>query len=85
MDPTVNTILGKDIEDRQWDLYCAIVANPFADDVGGFDDFRRQINGGPPSKEKKEDPVMNETQIKLQVESASKILDGFVPPEKGDG
>lgn len=31
------------------------------------------------------EPTMNNAQIKLQVEKANKILNGFVPPLKGGG
>lgn len=39
----------------------------------------------PPKVEKTEqtEPTMNNAQIKLQVEKANKILNGFVPPLKG--
>lgn len=33
----------------------------------------------------KTEPTMNNAQIKLQVEKANKILNGFVPPLKGGG
>lgn len=40
-----------------------------------------------PKGEKTEqtEPTMNNAQIKLQVEKANKILNGFVPPLKGGG
>jgi len=36
-------------------------------------------------KGEKTEPTMNNAQIKLQVEKANKILNGFVPPLKGGG
>lgn len=40
-----------------------------------------------PQGEKTEqtEPTMNNARIKLQVEKANKILNGFVPPLKGGG
>lgn len=40
-----------------------------------------------PKVEKTEqtEPTMNNAQIKLQVEKANKILNGFVPPLNGGG
>lgn len=36
-------------------------------------------------KTEKTEQTMNNAQIKLQVEKANKILNGFVPPLKGGG
>lgn len=87
LDATVRTVLKQDNEDKQWDLYCAITANPLADDVGNFEEFKQRFMGTAPKVEKTEqtEPTMNNAQIKLQVEKANKILNGFVPPSKGGG
>lgn len=77
-------ILEKDEEEKQWDVYCAITANAFADDIGSFDEFRSRMNQteSVPTVEQNE-PIMNKSQMNLQVEKANKILSGFVPPMKG--
>lgn len=87
LDATVRTVLKQDNEDKQWDLYCAITANPLADDVGNFEEFKQRFMSTAPKVEKTEqtEPTMNNAQIKLQVEKANKILNGFVPPLKGGG
>lgn len=36
-------------------------------------------------KTEQTEPTMNNAQIKLQVEKANKILNGFVPPLEGGG
>lgn len=79
--------MKQDNEDKQWDLYCAITANPLADDVGNFEEFKQRFMSTVPKVEKTEqtEPTMNNAQIKLQVEKANKILNGFVPPLKGGG
>ena len=79
--------LKQDNEDKQWDLYCAITANPLADDVGNFEEFKQRFGNTAPKGEKTEqtEPTMNNAQIKLQVEKANKILNGFVPPLEGGG
>ena len=87
LDATVRTVLKQDNEDKQWDLYCAITANPLADDVGNFEEFKQRFMSTAPKGEKTEqtEPTINNAQIKLQVEKANKILNGFVPPLKGGG
>lgn len=87
LDATVRTVLKQDNEDKQWDLYCAITANPLADDVGNFEEFKQRFMSTAPKVEKTEqtEPTMNNAQIKLQMEKANKILNGFVPPLKGGG
>lgn len=62
-------------------------ANPLADDVGNFEEFKQRFMSTAPKVEKIEqtEPTMNNAQIKLQVEKANKILNGFVPPLKGGG
>lgn len=80
----MRTILAQENEERQWDLYCAIAANPFVEDAGTFDDFKRSFRNAPPDGKKETDQnEMNETRINLQVEEADKILKGFTPPQKG--
>lgn len=80
----MHTILEQENEERQWDLYCAIAANPFAEDVGNFEDFKRSFRNTSPNGKKETDQTeMNETRINLQVEEADKILKGFTPPQKG--
>lgn len=83
----VRTVLKQDNEDKQWDLYCAITANPLADDVGNFEEFKQRFMSTAPKGNNTEqtEPTMNNAQIKLQVEKANKILNGFVPPLKGGG
>ena len=85
LDNAVVTILNQDNEDKQWDLYCAITSNPFAEDIGSFEEFKQRFNNSASSGEKTEqtEQVMNGEQIKSQVEKANKILNGFVPPMKG--
>lgn len=80
-------MLKQDNEDKQWDLYCAITANPLADDVGNFEEFKQRFMSTAPKGGNTEqtEPTMNNAQIKLQVEKANKILNGFVPPLKGGG
>lgn len=85
MTSTVYTILEAEDDDRQWELYCAITANPLADDVGNFEEFKQQLSGTPRKRSEQTEPTMNNAQIKLQVEKANKILNGFVPPLKGGG
>ena len=80
-------ILSKDEEEKQWNLYCAISANAFAEDIGSFTEFkemftRPSVTGG---KQKQTEQTMNDTQIKLQVEKSSRILHGFVPPSERGG
>jgi len=78
--------LKQDNEDKQWDLYCAITANPLADDVGNFEEFKQRFMSTPKvEKTEQTEPTMNNAQIKLQMEKANKILNGFVPPLKGGG
>lgn len=80
----MESILVQDNEEKQWDLYCAMMANPFTGDVGNFEEFKRRFNT---SKRKTEstEHAMNNAQIRQQVEKANRILNGFVPPEKGGG
>lgn len=80
----MRTILDQENEEKQWDLYCAITANPFVGDVGDFEDFKRSFGNDSPNGKKETDQTeMNETRINLQVEEADKILKGFTPPQKG--
>lgn len=79
-------ILEKDLEEKQWNLYCAVSANAFADDVGSFDEFRNRMNHPTTTlKTEQSEPTLNTSQINLQVEKANKILNRFVPPMKGGG
>lgn len=75
----------QDNEDMQWDLYCAITANPFADDVGNFEEFKRRISGTPQKNRRTEQTelTLNNAQIDLQLKKANIILNGFIPPSKG--
>lgn len=41
--------------------------------------------GGNTEQTEQTEQTMNNAQIKLQVEKANKILNGFVPPLKGGG
>ena len=71
---------------KQWNLYCAISANAFAEDVGSFTEFKEIFtNSSTGGRPKQTEQTMNDTQIKVQVEKANKILNGFVPPLKGGG
>ena len=82
--PTVYTILEAEDDDRQWEFYCAITANPLADDVGTFDEFKQQFRSGTHRKRSEQtEQTMNNAQIKVQVEKSSQILNGFVPPTEG--
>ena len=80
-------MLEQDDQDRQWDLYCAITANPLTDDVGSFEEFKQRFSGADRKNQKPErtEPAMNNVQINLQVEKANKILNGFAPPLEGGG
>ena len=64
-----------------------IIQHTLADDVGNFEEFKQRFMSTAPKVEKIEqtEPTMNNAQIKLQVEKANKILNGFVPPLKGGG
>lgn len=80
-------ILEKNVEEQQWNLYCAISANALADDIGSFDEFRNKLNhptNAVPTVEQTE-PTLNRSQMDLQVEKANKLLSGFIPPMKGGG
>lgn len=56
-------------------------------DVGNFEEFKQRFMSTAPKGNNTEqtEPTMNNAQIKLQVEKANKILNGFVPPLKGGG
>lgn len=87
MDATVETILKQCEEDRQWELYCAIASNPFAEDMGTFEEFCNQCNPGRKNKQRIEqgtEQEINKAQMEKQVQRAEKILEGFVPPEGGE-
>lgn len=80
---TLPTIAGKHV--LVTDRFTATGAG--ADDVGNFEEFKQRFMSTVPKVEKTEqtEPTMNNAQIKLQVEKANKILNGFVPPLKGGG
>ena len=75
--------MEQDNEDKQWNLYCAITANAFADDVGNFEEFKQKF--GEKKENEQTEPTLNNNQIELQLEKSNKILQGFVPPVKGGG
>ena len=75
--------MEQDNEDKQWNLYCAITANAFADDVGNFEEFKQKF--GEKKETERTEPTLNNNQIELQLEKSNKILQGFVPPVKGGG
>ena len=78
------TVLNQDNEDKQWDLYCAITSNPFAEDIGSFEEFKEKFSStASGEKTEQTEQVMNGEQIKLQLEKSNKILNRFVPPMKG--
>ena len=76
-------MLEQDNEDKQWNLYCAITANAFADDVGNFEEFKQKF--GEKKETERTEPTLNNNQIELQLEKSNRILQGFVPPVKGGG
>lgn len=75
--------MEQDNEDKQWNLYCAITANAFADDVGNFEEFKQKF--GEKKENEQTEPTLNNNQIELQLEKSNKILQGFVPTVKGGG
>ena len=75
--------MEQDNEDKQWNLYCAITANAFADDVGNFEEFKQKF--GEKKETERTEPTLNNNQIELQIEKSNRILQGFVPPVKGGG
>lgn len=75
--------MEQDNEDKQWNLYCAITANAFADDVGNFEEFKQKF--GEKKENEQTEPTLNNNQIKMQLEKSNKILQGFVPSVKGGG
>lgn len=75
--------MEQDNEDKQWNLYCAITANAFADDVGNFEEFKQKF--GEKKETERTEPTLNNNQIELQLEKSNRILQGFVPPVKGGG
>lgn len=75
--------MEQDNEDKQWNLYCAITANAFADDVGNFEEFKQKF--GEKKETERTEPTLNNNQIELQIEKSNRILQEFVPPVKGGG
>ena len=75
--------MEQDNEDKQWNLYCAITANAFADDVGNFEEFKQKF--GEKKENEQTEPTLNNNQIELQLEKSNRILQGFVPPVKVGG
>lgn len=76
---TVTAILNQREKDAEWDLYCACVANPFADKIGSFEEFSKSIG-------RRTEPVgrsEKDLDVKAELNKASNILSGFTPPAKG--
>lgn len=81
LDRTVCVVLDQREEDAEWALYCACVANAFADKLGSFEDFRKRFGSGSRKRETTEkEQTVN---VNLEVQKSNKILSGFVPPKKG--
>lgn len=71
-------------EEKQWDLYCAIAANPLADDIGSFDEFKLRMSGGKEKVKIKENNGLKQNQIVAQVKKSEAILRGFDPTKGGE-
>lgn len=69
------------MEDQQWELYCALISNPFAEDIGTFDEFRKRCT----ANQRVDSAVkeVNQNQMEKQVKKAELILAGFKPSERG--
>lgn len=84
LDKAVSTILSQYDEDRCWSLYLASVSNPFTEEMT-FDDFLKKTRT-PVSKVQKEvEQGLNEKQMEVQLEKATKLLSGFIPPSERGG
>ena len=81
LNDTIDAILHQENEDRQWDLYCAIIANPFAEDIGSFEDFRHRFNPSPETEQSQ--TAMSKAQVKSRVDKANEILSKFTPSQEG--
>lgn len=84
MDKAVSTILSQNDEDRCWSLYLASVSNPLTEEIT-FNDFLKKLRT-PVSKVQKEvEQGLNDKQMKAQLEKATKLLNGFIPPSERGG
>lgn len=76
--------MNQEDEEKQWNLYCAVIANPQSD-AGSFEEFKQIFSNQSHAcmKDELTTSTMNAVQIELQVEKASGILNSFVPPLEG--
>lgn len=58
------------------------MANPFMEDIS-FNDFLKRYRTTPGEEKVQDDYSMNKEQLTAQVNKASNLLKGFVPPKKG--
>lgn len=80
MNDAVQRIFEQYQEETEWALYCSLVSNAFAENLGSFEDFRKTFGKHPEPRNKQSDKELN---VKLEVDKATKILSGFVPPKGG--
>ena len=70
----IGKILLKDIEQKNWQIYLASVANPCAN-VGSFEDFVKKNTVSATQQH------MTKKEIKNQVDISANILNNFTPPK----
>lgn len=70
----IGKILLKDIEQKNWQVYLAAVANPCAE-VGSFEDFVKKNTVSTKQQH------MTKKEVKNQVDISTNILNNFTPPK----
>lgn len=64
-------------EEKLYQLYLSITANPFAEITVSFDEWKEQLNHS------SESSGMSEQQVNTAVDKANYILENFVPQKAG--